>query len=867
MATLNTQIARLGVERKSLLDGSFEYIFTIPSGVYRDRQTVESRSRLESNYANAATRLGKQAAERPDPAGGEYLLSQLGEDLAQRHIPREVREHLFAEHTPLVIETNDPEFPWEVLYHRGQFLGVSRLVGRLAPLRQRVSPGIERWGGQRQALLIGNPEDDLPSTSQEITELKAWLMAYRTPYAVEALEGGDASLSRLSPRLQRGCEFLHFAGHVTYDTTHHGASGLRCADGELLNADTIRGLRGDFAFVFINGCWGGRAALTDAEAIFSFQQTGPRVEGLAAAFIEAGASAFISALWPIANKSANEFARAFYQQVLTGVSFGEALRWTREKWLTKRPDDPSWASYVLYGNPLLTLDAVRDPFRLNDQLEQVIADARVQIPSMGDSEDQRLRQRNGRDRVERFFRRFVRDENIQLEQSGYDVLAQTLFWIDSQDWPTVARLDLLVGLAYVPESLVSRGLRALGTSPAQVCEINKHVFGSGRRPADQPNVSDGVLSALQRAARQAEQRTPARVTAKDIAEGLLDLPTTGSLQLGLQRIGCDGRMLLAAARGEPTLTAQPPRGQGVHSMALSQSDEIGHKRDATPRTLLVNLRAEAERAVCGSGAPPFVDRGPELREALTILSRNDHHHLLIHGPAGVGRGSLVAHIPVIQVTDPRAAEVANVADWDLHAVRIGHDSPHIGERLHKELSELSGSAIIVMEDLPSLLQYPGVPQILRDILRYATLRLVATATSEGYLQIFTRYASLAQLLVPLELKPPRPERAVLMAQAHIQRLERRYRVTITPDAAAAAVAVALEEQPPTLPGAAITRLERACVRAFGQRAIMDAPAEIITARDGLGADARAHVVTGESVRQATLTPPDEAEGGVHERTC
>jgi len=856
---MNTRIARLDVERKTLPDGSIEYLFTIPGGVFRDRQTVESRNSLESNYLNEATRLRRWSTDGPDPTAGEYSLSALGEELAQRHIPREVREYLFGDHSPLVIETNDPEFPWELVHYRGHYLGVVRLVGRLAPLRRRVSPGIEQWGRQRRALLVGNPGNDLPVASQEIAELKAWLRAYREPYAVETLEGHDVSWSRLSGRLQSGCEFLHFAGHVTYDEQHHGASGLRCADGELLDADTIRGSRGDFAFAFVNGCMGGRAALTDAEAIFSFQLTGPRVDGLAAAFMEAGASAFISALWPVVDTSAHEFASAFYRQALTGVTFGEALRWTRETWLSKRPNDPSWASYVLYGNPLLTLDSVRDPSRWNDQVEQAVADARVQIPTLDNSADLRLR--HGSDRVEQFFRRFVRDETVQLEPSGYDALAQTLKWIDSQNWPTVARLDLLVGLALVPESHVERGLRALGSSPTQLSVINRRVFGTGKRTADQPNFSDGVLSALQRAARLAERRNPAQVTAVDIAEGLLDLPTTGSLHLGLQAIGCDGRMLLAAARGEPVHAEPPPRGERVQSMAFSQADEIGHKRDATARNLLVNLRAEAERAVRGSGVPPFVDRGPELREALTILSRNDHHHLMIHGPAGVGRRSLVAHIAFTQVIDPQASEIANVSDWEIYAARIGHNTPRVGDRLRKELSELPGPAIVVMEDVPNLLHYPAVPEILRDVLHYATLRLVATATTEGYLHLFARFAPLAQLFVPLEMTPPRPERAIQMVQAHVQRLERRYRVTIAPDAAESAVRVAHEEQPLSLPGAAITRLERACARAIGHQTPMDRLEDAMTVHDGLGGRARWPKVTSDSIRHATLTAPDEAEGG------
>jgi CHAT domain-containing protein len=78
------------------------------------------------------------------------------------------------------------------------------------------------------------------------------------------------------------------------------------------------------------------------------------LDGWAAKFLEAGASAFIGSLWSVVDGPARQFAVEVYQHLLGGVSLGEAVLLAR-KAAARRPGDPTWLAYSVYGDPGATV--------------------------------------------------------------------------------------------------------------------------------------------------------------------------------------------------------------------------------------------------------------------------------------------------------------------------------------------------------------------------------------------------------------------------------------------------------------------------------------------------------------------------------
>jgi len=83
------------------------------------------------------------------------------------------------------------------------------------------------------------------------------------------------------------------------------------------------------------------------------------VDGWAAKVLEAGASGYIGALWSIGDKSASEFSTKFYialeieLNTKGEVSVPDIMRRVRQDFL--KNNDPSFMSYVFYGDPNLLL--------------------------------------------------------------------------------------------------------------------------------------------------------------------------------------------------------------------------------------------------------------------------------------------------------------------------------------------------------------------------------------------------------------------------------------------------------------------------------------------------------------------------------
>jgi len=292
---------------------------------------------------------------------------------------------------PLILSTNDAEFPWELAFDGQQYLGTRWPVGReLKPLsgqqpRQNTPPPRHSW----KALFIGNPTGDLPATSDEVEALRD-LVEHHLPQAEVYLLGGPgATKQKVRMELASGeYRVIHYSGHAALNRVKDAAfekddpahSGLVLADGEILTAREIQECLDGQPWVFLNACASVQELLAESghrpepcperrsaygRRVVEGQPvyTGVEAHGLASAFILGGARAVIGTLWPVPDQGAYAFASAVYDDLLAGVSAGEALRRARHTSWRERPLDPIWAAYVLYGPPDLSLVEAKRPER------------------------------------------------------------------------------------------------------------------------------------------------------------------------------------------------------------------------------------------------------------------------------------------------------------------------------------------------------------------------------------------------------------------------------------------------------------------------------------------------------------------------
>jgi hypothetical protein len=183
------------------------------------------------------------------------------------------------------------------------------------------------WLGEELALLRV-----LEASGAEVRRVPALRGAVR-----RAIEEGDFHL-------------LHLAGHGMFGgAATADASAVLLDDGPMSVADLsprmAASLRREHPLIVFNTCCSGRLG-------FSLTRLG----AWGAQFVQLGCGGFLGTLWPVTDRAALAFARAFYESLARGLPLGEAVRLARTSVREQYPDDPTWLAYCCYADPMARVE-------------------------------------------------------------------------------------------------------------------------------------------------------------------------------------------------------------------------------------------------------------------------------------------------------------------------------------------------------------------------------------------------------------------------------------------------------------------------------------------------------------------------------
>jgi pimeloyl-ACP methyl ester carboxylesterase len=255
-------------------------------------------------------------------------------------------------------------------------LSVRRPLAR--QLRTAYSPAPTRPvrpDGRLKALVIGDPGDpekqeDLPGARSEALKVKELLEA-SGEIDVEARIGApnvpreDAlfevkpadRLEVLSLLLDGDFDLVHYAGHGDFDPDQPSRVGWVFAAG-LLTPGEIGRLERVPAVIVSNACLSARTShvLGGARRPDEARTEAGLLPSLADEFFKLGVRNYVGTAWEVNDIGAELFAQDFYTALLSGESFGEAIRIARESlWRDRETYGALWAAYQHYGYPAATL--------------------------------------------------------------------------------------------------------------------------------------------------------------------------------------------------------------------------------------------------------------------------------------------------------------------------------------------------------------------------------------------------------------------------------------------------------------------------------------------------------------------------------
>jgi CHAT domain-containing protein len=264
-------------------------------------------------------------------------------------IPTKIQYHLensSADHLRLDIDERLIDLPWELIHDGTEFLCLRYAVGRRLVSSQSFQPPSRHLQLARntRVLIVADPTGDLPAARQEGREVGNLL---RDQCGMQVDEFTASGMNKMDFLLSlKDYDIVHFAGHASHHPSSPDESCLVFCDGEIQAFEIERFIPSRSpAVVFLNACW-------SAEELRNPDSYIPMMRGLGRTFLYAGVTAFLGYLIPVPDDSATHFAITFYAALAQGQTIGESLRRARiqsrdPKW----PDNLTWSSAVLYGDP------------------------------------------------------------------------------------------------------------------------------------------------------------------------------------------------------------------------------------------------------------------------------------------------------------------------------------------------------------------------------------------------------------------------------------------------------------------------------------------------------------------------------------
>lgn len=243
-----------------------------------------------------------------------------------------VGEHgrvFLAEHAPTAFMVDADELlldlPWELMGDDDGPFSQRYPFGRIVTTRTRPRPERDPTAedDQIRVLAVVDPTRDFGDAEEELATVR--MLAGLGQLSVDVLAQNEATHPALAERVAgTRYDVLHLSCHGGFSRQSAGSSGLLLADGPLLTAEI---LALPFAappyVVFTSACWSSRSAA--GRRLSTTRRGRTSSNGVAAAFLAAGASSCAGFTWPVTVTGAAAVSSAFYEAVVATRNIGAAV--------------------------------------------------------------------------------------------------------------------------------------------------------------------------------------------------------------------------------------------------------------------------------------------------------------------------------------------------------------------------------------------------------------------------------------------------------------------------------------------------------------------------------------------------------------
>ncbi len=149
-------------------------------------------------------------------------------------------------------------------------------------------------------------------------------------------------------------KIIHLAGHGMFNPDDPSTSGMVIGNGVYLTTAEIAQMSMTPDMVFVNCCFLGK---TEGVAEELYRSRYKLAANIGTQLIENGVKAVVVAGWAVDDAAAMDFTKIFYENMLEGSGFGDAVQKARKTIYEKyHTVNNTWGAYQCYGDPFYKFD-------------------------------------------------------------------------------------------------------------------------------------------------------------------------------------------------------------------------------------------------------------------------------------------------------------------------------------------------------------------------------------------------------------------------------------------------------------------------------------------------------------------------------
>ncbi len=792
---------------------------------YSTELTNELRERLRRNLQGAAQSmhtLAQAEAKRQTVKLGAVndALVTLGRFLFESLLPQQVQEMVRRLDGTLILSTNTPDIPWELLFDpstkQGRYIAHYLNIGRVThsvrdmlhrmPFPERPARKLGRRDAQGLSILfLVNPTGERNSAEEEVATLCTTL-----PESITRIILYRQQANQLEMRMRLSADnphVLHYAGPFPLSQPN-GEPVPALAGNSRLDGGAVEQLLSSLPkrpVIFLSYHEDERPS-RNGHGLTNQQERDETMERVATNLLTAGAGSVITSRWPVSALRTREFATLFYQDIGDGVMLGEAMRRTRVTMMQQHPDDTAWTSFVLYGDPTqrMVVGSLANKERTAEPRIEVLEESQIMAPlfSSGNSPDRR------------FLRAVLELALGEARRMHKDYLGTP---------------HLFIALTKLDGGCTQDALRSLGFSSKQVRDVIRLALGSGKATSDTPILpTRRCKEILLTAERNATSAGTSVVDERAIAQAVLSEGDGVTHEL-LTKLGINPAQLIdlintSSARSllELVPSANTVPEPAPVDMPGGLNIDGGTKGGAS---VLERLGRDLTKQAANKQLTPLIGRDKEIRQLMQTMMLKDRNNPILIGDSGVGKTTIVGGLAQRIIEGKVPQELRGKRIIELSASSLVAGTKYRGEfeeRLLKVLEEAEGSGnIILFIDEMHLLIGTGraadgsidAAGILKPALAGGRLRCIGATTPQEYRTI-EKDAAMERRLRPIQIEEPSTEEALAILYGMREVYEQHHHATITDDALNAAVHLSVQYLPNMrLPDKACSVLDEACSQA------------------------------------------------------